>query len=142
MYKFIILFLILACPFAYAQKTVKTRTIEKDTFASGKIKALYFTRIKETGKYGIHTYQKTTEKKIIRYREDGTKLYEQTVLTKIGVDAYPCQELMFEQKTYHPNGKLKSEWKIECDCHKVWYKEYNDKGKLLNKSYSIIKRYW
>jgi len=142
MLKGITLFLFLLTGFAYGQKTVKTRVIEKDTFATGQTKTIYITKTKETGKYGIHTYQKTTEKKIVRYREDGSKVYEQYILTKIGVDAVPCTELMFEQKDYHPNGKLKSELKIECDCHKVWYSEYNNKGQLLNKSFSMIKRYY
>lgn len=142
MLKGIALFLFLLSGIVHGQKTVKTRVIAKDTFETGQTKNIYITKIKETGKYGIHTYQKITERKIIRYRLDGTKIYEQYILTKIGVDAIPCSELQFEQKEYHANGKLKSELVIECDCHKVWYKEYNDKGKLLNKSFSMIKRYY
>jgi antitoxin component YwqK of YwqJK toxin-antitoxin module len=137
--KFTLLILILlTCPL-YGQFK-KTHSVIRDTFPDGKIKQITEVWTKETKKAKLYTYSKSTKKVITRYYENGKIWYRLTYNTSIGPDEVPCEELGFKQEEYWKNGTKKSFLKTECDCHKYLRKEWNEKGQLLNKTRSKIKR--
>lgn len=103
---------------------------------------LYHIKITEPKKFSLHNYYKTTETTRIYFNKSGNIICKQFIIEKIGSDALPCEELLFIQREYFTGGKLKSYWKIKCDGHKVWRKEYNPQGQLLNKQRVVIKRYY
>lgn len=123
----------------FSQK--KTYVNQWDTLESGTVVYKHI-KISEPKKFKLHDYYKITETHVEYRNKSGKIICKQYILQRTGVDALPCNELLFIQQDYFTNGKLKSYWKIKCDCHKVWRKEYNSKGQLLNKQYMLIKRHY
>lgn len=120
----------------------KTHTITKDTFPDGKLKETIDIKIKESKEFKLHTYLKSTKKVITRYYSNGKIHYRLTYETSIGTDEKECAELYFKQEEFWDNGNKKALMKLQCDCHKYAYKEWNREGKLLNKMKSKIERFY
>lgn len=122
------LFFLLPCVSLYAGRT---KTVNKEYYANGRIKAVVITVVTTPRNADIFNYYKKT--KISRTEFDSIisrKVKETIRITKLGKGGRPCYEVFYKEVDYDKNGKRTHFQKSDCDKSKDKIKEYKN-GKVV-----------
>ena len=109
----------------------RTKTISKEYYANGRIKAVIVTVVTIPPHPDIFNYFKKT--KISRTEFDSLlsrKVKETVRITKLGKGGRPCYEYYYREIDYDKNGNRTHYEKSDCDKSKEIVKEYEN-GKVI-----------
>ena len=132
------LLIIISIEFSYAQmKTTRQET--KEYYPGGALKKLIITEKKKESKIDLfNNYLKTTIRITELYTE-GTVQSREKIIDKIGEAGGPCYHILETRKEFSEKGKICYYYKSRCDKRKMFYKVYNNNGRLLNTT--VFKRH-
>ena len=104
----------------------------KEYFPDGKLKKLTITKTKKESKADLfNNYIKNITEITELYPGGTVQSYEKTI-DKIGEAGGPCYHIFVSRKEFNEKGKICYYYKSRCDNRKLFYKVYNNNGKLLN----------
>lgn len=88
---------------------------------------------KKSKKVVLHEFYFEKKVETMYFNSDNALVLKTTHITKRGTYGKPCNEILFEQKEFYPNSKLKREYKSKCDCHNEIEKIYNSKSQIVHR---------
>jgi antitoxin component YwqK of YwqJK toxin-antitoxin module len=137
---FILIFFLFLNVFSYSQFEKKSQT--SVTFYPGDtiLKHVTVTKTKKLKKPQMYEfyYRITTEETI--FYPNGVVAEKRQRVFKMGSFGKGCGEILYRQRTYYENGKLREKVVNRCDCRREKVVDYTEKGKLKSKMFKKTKR--
>lgn len=136
----LLLLVLLSTPIGCVAQYKTTITTKVDTAKSGYIEQYQHIVTKSSKEFQLHTFYLKTDATVTRFYPDGNKKLVYRSIVKKGTYGRSCNEILFKQQEYYPNGKLKSSLSSHCDCHRIVERQYSSEGKLTFKQVQRNKR--
>jgi antitoxin component YwqK of YwqJK toxin-antitoxin module len=138
-YIFVIGILLLSMP-GYGQFEKKYQTNVEFYPGDTALKHLTVIKTKKLKKPQMYEFYYRIKASEIIFYPSGVVSEKRNRIFKMGSFGKGCGEILYKQKSYYENGKLREKVVNRCDCRREKVFDYNEKGKLKSKMSKKTKR--